>query len=86
MAKLTAAEKVRDGLRYAVACLNVTGRIEERISQSKRARAGSLAIVDEPQVARTCILRTFFGLPMPFCLSMVFVLFCFVSFSYFCVH
>ena len=41
----------------SVVCLNVTGRAEERIDQSKRARAGSLAIVDEPQFALTCILR-----------------------------
>ena len=33
-------------LWHAVVCLNVTGRIKERITQSKRARAGSLAIVD----------------------------------------
>ena len=31
---------------HAVVCPNVTGRTEERIAQSKRARAGSLAIVD----------------------------------------
>ena len=41
MAKLIAAEKAR-----AVLCPNVTGRTKERIVQSKRARAGSLAIVD----------------------------------------
>ena len=46
MAKWIAAEKVRVGLRHAVVCLNVTGRTKERIAQSKRARAGSLAIVD----------------------------------------
>ena len=34
------------GLRHAVACPNVTARTKERIAQSKRARAGSLAIVD----------------------------------------
>ena len=47
---------------------------KERIVESKGARTGSLAIVDKPQVTRTCILRVF--LPMPFFLSM----FCFVSF------
>ena len=37
MAKWTAAEKVRAGLRHAVVgCPNVTGRIKERIAQSKR--------------------------------------------------
>ena len=33
------------------------GRTKAKISQSKRARAGSLAVVDLLQVARTCILR-----------------------------
>ena len=53
----TAAEKARARLRHAVVCPNVTGRTKERIAQSKRARDGSLAIVDEPHVARTCILQ-----------------------------
>ena len=34
------------GLRHAAVCPNVKGRAKERIDQSKRARAGSLAIVD----------------------------------------
>ena len=34
------------GLRHAVVCPNVTGRTKKRIAQSKRARAGSLALVD----------------------------------------
>ena len=46
MAKWIAAEKARAGLRHAVVCPHVTGRIKERIDQSKRARAGSLALVD----------------------------------------
>ena len=46
MAKWIAAEKARAGLRYAAVCPNVTGRIKERIAESKWARAGSLAIVD----------------------------------------
>ena len=50
MAKWIAAEKVinRAGLRHliVIVCPNVTGRTEERIDQSKRARAGSLAMVD----------------------------------------
>ena len=46
MAKWIATEKFRGGLRHAVVCPNVRGRTKERISQSKRARAGSLAIVD----------------------------------------
>ena len=40
------AEKVRVGLRHAVVRPNVTGRTKDRISQSKRARAGSLVIAD----------------------------------------
>ena len=46
MAKWIAVEKVRAGLRHAVVCPIVAGRTKERIAQSKRARAGSLAIVD----------------------------------------
>ena len=37
---------------------NVSGMTKERIAHSKRDRAGSLAIVEQPQqVARTCILQ-----------------------------
>ena len=43
MAKWIAAEKAGAGLRHAVVCPNVTRRTKERIAQSKRARAGSLA-------------------------------------------
>ena len=46
MTKWIAAEKASAGLRYAVICPNMTGRTKERIAQSKRARAGSLAIID----------------------------------------
>ena len=46
MAKWIAAEEARKGLQHAVVCPNVTGRTNERIAQSKRARAGSLALVD----------------------------------------
>ena len=46
MAKWIGAEKTKAGLRYAVACPNVTGRTKKRIAQSKRARAGSLALDD----------------------------------------
>ena len=46
MAKRIAAEKTKAGLWHAVVCPNVTGRTKERIAQSKRARAGSLALVD----------------------------------------
>ena len=46
MAKYIVAEKTKAGLRHAVVCPNMTGRTKERIAQSKRARAGSLALVD----------------------------------------
>ena len=46
MAKWIAAEKARAELRHAIVRPNVTGRTKERIAQNKRARAGSLAIVD----------------------------------------
>ena len=46
MAKCIAAEEARAGLRHAAVCPNLTGRKKERISQSKWARAGSLALVD----------------------------------------
>ena len=46
MAKWIAAEKTRAGIRHAVVSPNVTGRTKERIAQSKRARAGSFAIVN----------------------------------------
>ena len=38
--------RAKVGLRHAVVCPNVTGRTKKRIAQSKRARAGSLALVD----------------------------------------
>ena len=46
MATRIAAEKARAGLRHAVACPNVAGRTKQKIAQSKRARCGSLALVD----------------------------------------
>ena len=46
MAKRIVAEKTKAGLRHAVVCPNVTGGTKESIAQSKRARAGSLALVD----------------------------------------
>ena len=46
MAKWIVAGKARAGLRHAIVCPNVTGRTKQRIAQSKRARAGSLALVD----------------------------------------
>ena len=46
MAKWIVAENAKAELRHAVVYPNVTGRIKERITQNKRARAGSLALVD----------------------------------------
>ena len=46
MAKWIAAEEARAGLRHAVVCPDVTGITKQRIAQSKRARAGSLVLVD----------------------------------------
>ena len=47
VAKWIVAEKNKAGLQHAVVvCLNVTGRTKDRIAQSKRTRAGSLALVD----------------------------------------
>ena len=46
MAKRIAAKNARTELQHAVVCPNVTGRTKERIAQSKRARTGSLAIID----------------------------------------
>ena len=47
MAKWVATEKNRARLRHALlVCPNVTRKTKERKAQSKRVRAGSLAIVD----------------------------------------
>ena len=46
MSNWITAEEAKAGLRYAVVYPNVTGRTKERIVQRKRARAGSLALVD----------------------------------------
>ena len=46
MAKWIVGEKAKAGRRHAVVYPNVTGRTKERIAQSKRARAGPLALVD----------------------------------------
>ena len=51
MAKWVTAEKAKAGLWHAVLCPNVMGRAKKRIAQSKRTRAGSLALVDYPRVA-----------------------------------
>ena len=46
MEKWIVAENTKAGLRHAGVRPNVTGRTKERIAQSKRTRAGSLALVD----------------------------------------
>ena len=46
MAKMIATEEAGARLRHAIVCPNVMGRTKERMTQSKRARAGSLALVD----------------------------------------
>ena len=46
VAKWIVAEKTKARLRHAVVCRNMTGRTKKRVAQSKRARAGSLALVD----------------------------------------
>ena len=58
----------RAGLRHAVVCPNMTGGTKGSIVPSKRAYAGSFSIVDQPQGARTSILRVSFL--MPYCLSL----------------
>ena len=80
MMKWIVAENTKAGLRHAVVCPNVTGSTKKRIAQSKRTRAGSLALVDQPQVARTCILRAFRLQMMPWSFSLMLRLFCFASF------
>ena len=46
MAKWTNAPKARARLGHAVECSNATGRTKEMMPQNKRARVGSLAIVN----------------------------------------
>ena len=78
---------IRPAVLVLIVCPNVAARTKDRIAQSKRARAGCLAIVDKAQVARSCILRAFLGcLQMPCCLALALRLLCFVSSSYFCFH
>ena len=85
MAKWIAAEKARAGLRHAVqrtvVCPNVTGRTNEMIAQRKRVRAGSLAIIDEPQVTLTRIFQadavlSFSGVTFFFCFFFVTTVVC----------
>ena len=75
MAKWILAKKVLARLRHEVVRSNVTGGTKERVAQSKRARAGSLAVVVQPQVARTFLLWADVVLPFSGVKS---VCFCFV--------
>ena len=72
MAKWMLAKKVWARLWHGVVCSNVTGGTKQRIAQSKRARGGSLAVVDQPQPSGQ----------MSCCLSLALRLFVFASFSY----
>ena len=88
MAKWIAAEKARPGLRHAVVCPERDDDDDrkdqrERITQSKRTRARSLAIVDWPKVARTCIIRA--DVVLSFSSGVTLVLFLF-RFRLFCFH
>ena len=74
VAKWIAAEEARAGLRHAVVCLNVMGTTKERIAQSKRARAGSLATSG----ANFCPPGVWFADAMTSFSGVTFVLFCFV--------
>ena len=78
-------DRCRKSQCWTTACRSMPERDgKERIAQSKRAHAGSLAIDEKPQVARTCILRVF-GLQISCRLSLMllFVLFLF-RFRSFC--
>ena len=75
----------RPGLDYGmhvVVCPNVTGRTKERIAQSKRARACSVAIVDYSREWRELVSSG----RMSCCLSLALRLVCFASFSSLCFH
>ena len=83
MEKLIAAEKARAGLRHALAlCPNTIGNDNERIAQSKHARACSLAIIDKPHKWRELVSSGRFCLLMQFFLSLALR---FVSLSLFCI-
>ena len=85
MAKWIVAEKTKAGLRHAVVCPNVTGRTKKRIAQSKRSRAGSLALVDQIATSGANLYPPgfWFADAMTSFSGVTFVLFCFV-FAYMC--
>ena len=49
-AKWIVAKKTKSGLQHVVVCPNVTRRTRLRIAQSEQARAGSLVLVESPQI------------------------------------
>ena len=73
-AKWIVAEKTKAGLWHAVVCPNVTGRTKETIAQSKRARAGSLALATSG--ANLYPSGVWFADAMAFFSGVTFVLFC----------
>ena len=78
-------DRCRESQGWTTACSRMPerdGKDQRRIAQSKRARAGPLALDDQPQVVQTYTLRAF-GLQISCRLSVVLRLFCFVLFSYF---
>ena len=70
MATWIVAVKAKAGLRHAVVCPNVTGRTKERIAQSNRARAGSLALLTSHKwhelVSTSCLVCRCHGV-FPWC-------------------
>ena len=71
----------RESQSWTSACSSIPecdGKDQGEDSPKQAARAGSSAIVDKPQVAQTCILRAFFGLPMLYRIAFIWLSLCFV--------
>ena len=83
MAKWIVIEKTKSGLQHAVVCPNVTGRTKKRITQSRRAHAGSLALLTSHKwrelVSSGRLVCRCHGV-----FSLVLCLFCFASFLSLC--
>ena len=79
MAKWIVAEKIKAGRRHAVVCPNATGRTKKWIAQSKRARAGSLALLTSHKW-RELVSSGRFVCRCLGVFSLVLRLFCFASF------
>ena len=84
MAKWIVADKTKAGLWHAVVCPNVTGRAKKRIAQSKRTRAGSLALVDYNHKWRELVSSGRLVCRCHDVFSLVLRLFCFASFFRLC--